>query len=349
MRVYKPLEQINQLSNGIFLAGPSPRMDKIYEYDCQWRQYVIQRFRELGYKGDLIDPINRKFDQTNLVEQVKWQRDAMMKSSLVFFWIPRSEQHPGFTTNVQFGTWLTNKSILLGCPKDSIKNDYLKIRFQLDNTGTVFNDLDKMIEYAFNIMQKRKSQVFFTSDTHFTQERTLKLSRRPFRNIQDMDLTLISNWNKKITMNDIVYHLGDFGNQEIVSLLNFKKMYFIPGNYEEKDGIKILRKDERVEILTPEVNIFDNSVQLPKFNDIETGQIYNLVHQPLCNYDLFQEDNEEFYLFGHIHRLQIVKRNGINVGCDCYNFNPVSLEEIRFLRGGIENHFDENVFKDYCG
>lgn len=75
------------------------------------------------------------------------------------------------------------------------------------------------------------SKVFFTADTHFGSERTLTLSRRPFKTVEEMDETLINNWNSVVGKDDIVYHLGDFGNYEIVKRLN-GKVTLIWGNYE---------------------------------------------------------------------------------------------------------------------
>ena len=63
---------------------------------------------------------------------------------------------------------------------------------ELIKSEVVLEELvDAVIEY-FNAPAKW----FATSDTHFGAERTLELSRRPFRNVGEMDLTLISNWNK---------------------------------------------------------------------------------------------------------------------------------------------------------
>lgn len=81
------------------------------------------------------------------------------------------------------------------------------------------------------------SKVFFTADTHFGSERTLTLSRRPFKTVEEMDETLINNWNSVVDKNDIVYHLGDFGNYEIVKRLN-GKVTLIWGNYELNEFIK---------------------------------------------------------------------------------------------------------------
>ena len=49
-------------------------------------------------------------------------------------------------------------------------------------------------------------------------------------------------------------------------------------------------------------------------------------------------------MFGHIHKLQMVKKNGLNVGVDCHNFKPISLEEVLWYKNAIENHYDINVF-----
>ena len=57
--------------------------------------------------------------------------------------------------------------------------------------------------------------VYFAADTHFSSERALNHSKRPFDSIDTMDNILIDNWNSIIRRNDIVFHLGDFGNFEI--------------------------------------------------------------------------------------------------------------------------------------
>lgn len=79
------------------------------------------------------------------------------------------------------------------------------------------------------------NKVWFTSDTHFGSERTLELSKRPFKTVEEMDKTMINNWNKIVSKDDIVFHLGDFGDYKRVKELNGIKMLIL-GNYEEKDN-----------------------------------------------------------------------------------------------------------------
>ena len=51
---------------------------------------------------------------------------------------------------------------------------------------------------------------------------------------------------------------------------------------------------------------------------------------------------------GHVHKLCMVKANGLNVGSDCHHFKPISSKDVEFYRNAIENFYDENVFSDHC-
>jgi len=50
--------------------------------------------------------------------------------------------------------------------------------------------------------------VFFTSDTHFGDHRTINISRRPFANASEITEELIKRWNVVVGMEDVVWHLG---------------------------------------------------------------------------------------------------------------------------------------------
>ena len=51
------------------------------------------------------------------------------------------------------------------------------------------------------------SQLFFTSDHHFGHANIIKFCNRPFKDVQEMNETLIERWNKKVKPKDHVYHL----------------------------------------------------------------------------------------------------------------------------------------------
>lgn len=178
-----------------------------------------------------------------------------------------------------------------------------------------------------------RSNLFFSADTHFSQERTRKLSRRPFADINAMDLAMVERWNSKVQPDDTVIHVGDFGHYPMVSKLN-GNIILLAGNYERKDMKNgLISKDYLLGLGFKEVYLEEKSLTV----SLE-GTTVELVHEPS------HAKTRHFKLFGHIHKLQMVKRNALNVGVDCHDFAPISLKEVFMLKEAIEKHFDNEVF-----
>jgi calcineurin-like phosphoesterase family protein len=93
--------------------------------------------------------------------------------------------------------------------------------------------------------------IFFTADTHFNHSNIIHLCGRPFSNIEQMNETLIRNWNSCINNNDEIYILGDFlfkGSgieaENTINRLNGKK-YLIKGNHDkfiEDRNLEVIHK-----------------------------------------------------------------------------------------------------------
>ncbi|MDE6575622.1 MAG: metallophosphoesterase [Muribaculaceae bacterium] len=174
------------------------------------------------------------------------------------------------------------------------------------------------------------SRVFFTSDTHFNHANIISYCKRPFRDIHEMNETIIANWNNVIGPDDIVFHLGDFclgGAEEwnrILSRLN-GKIYLILGNHDLNN------------IRQGVTDVFEY-VAMSMCIQIGKKKIY-LNHFPyLCFEGGYH--NDVWQLFGHVHtrasnsgidaeRLRYLYPTQLDVGVDNNNFTPLSFAEVR--------------------
>jgi calcineurin-like phosphoesterase family protein len=149
-----------------------------------------------------------------------------------------------------------------------------------------------------------------------------------------MDKVMIENWNNRITSEDVVYHLGDFGTPGVIWHLKGSQINIVRGNHDHAGIVESLIKDPRVNIIP------SNS-----FFSMNNKKLFGMVHRPLK-----AKSGSHFYCFGHIHKLQMVKRNGLNVGVDCHNFAPIRLETILGYFEAISGRdFTEDVFIDRLG
>lgn len=52
--------------------------------------------------------------------------------------------------------------------------------------------------------------IFYIADTHFNHSNIIGFDNRPFSSVEEMNETLIHNWNSVVKHGDQVYILGDF-------------------------------------------------------------------------------------------------------------------------------------------
>ena len=331
MNIVYTLETGRKNVKSVFLAGPSHR-----DFSKKsWREDAIKIFEEVNLDVDVFIPEPRDGKspaEWTYSRQVSWEVEHLKKATTIIFWIPRNlETLPGFTTNIEFGEWLHSDKIVVGAPKDAEKNRYLRERCDRLKIPWM-TSLEACVKMTLNeINREDEMEEFWTADTHFGQQRVLELSLRPFDNAEEMSWTMVKNWNSVVADKDFVYHLGDFGDPSYIKHLKGKKIFLLPGNYDTPEVLAKLKEDPRVCIIGT------------NWTKSLGGKDIGMTHAP--------EDaaNSNFTLFGHIHKLQMVKTNGLNVGVDCHNFTPINATTVLFYMNAIQNHYDENVFMSSLG
>jgi calcineurin-like phosphoesterase family protein len=182
--------------------------------------------------------------------------------------------------------------------------------------------------------------IFFTADTHFCHINAIKFCNRPFQNIEQMNKTLIENWNSRVAGGDDIYILGDFlfrgtgvEANEIVKKLNGKK-YLIRGNHDRFLDNKDFDKSGFVWIKDYHVLYYEK-------------RKFVLFHYPIFEWDGYYRNS--IHLYGHVHSGEMSQKvagalggTAVNVGTDVHNYYPVSIEEILKIASiGVSKEFVE--------
>lgn len=172
----------------------------------------------------------------------------------------------------------------------------------------------------------------YISDLHINHKNILSYDNRPFYNIEEMNNTIINNWNSVVSENDCVYILGDMfwdnnNADKILSQLKGHK-YLIKGNHDrlnssmEKHFIWI---KDYAEIKDNNRSVILCHYPIPCFNKQYYGNyhLYGHVH-----------DSFEWNMIEHFKSEMIALYdkpcNMFNVGCmiKYMNYTPRTLDEI---------------------
>ena len=90
--------------------------------------------------------------------------------------------------------------------------------------------------------------IYVASDLHLEHENIIDYCDRPFETVDEMNETLVENWNTVVSPEDTVLYLGDlvpFERQDHVVLDWLEKLHgeiiFIRGNHDKAVPIKSYR------------------------------------------------------------------------------------------------------------
>jgi len=152
--------------------------------------------------------------------------------------------------------------------------------------------------------------IYLISDTHFGHKNIISTCKRPFKTVEEMDETMINNWNSIIKHGDVVYFLGDFAWKKHDDYLDKLKgtIVFIKGNHDEKFDM----------IMYPELTI-----QYKGYTFILIHDKANVSHKNL--------GKKAYVISGHTHNKDVYidfLNHDINVSVEQINYKMISLDQI---------------------
>lgn len=131
---------------------------------------------------------------------------------------------------------------------------------------------------------------YFISDLHFGHYNIIRFDNRPFKTVEEMDNTLIVNWNDTINDDDIVYILGD------ISWYNPEQTYNI---LKQLKGKKILIKGNHDNIVKDK-RCREQFITIKDYDEIYlNNQLIILSHYPIMYWK--NQWHGTIHLYGHIH------------------------------------------------
>lgn len=163
---------------------------------------------------------------------------------------------------------------------------------------------------------------WFIADEHFAHKKIIEYCNRPFKNVEEMDETIINNFNSVVGENDLTIHAGDF------CLIKDKKIVY--EKYINRLNGKHLNIKGSHDYWLP----WKKSQQIWEKN-------FKTCHIVVCHYAMRtwpRSHYNSFQLYAHSHgRLPTVGKQ-YDIGVDPNNYYPVSLEQILVIMEGKEDN-----------
>lgn len=184
---------------------------------------------------------------------------------------------------------------------------------------------------------------FYIADNHFFHKNmVIRMDKRPFNSVEEMNEHMIEKWNSRVRKNDEVVILGDFsfGNIEQTSkLLNRLngRLYLIRGNHD-----KVI---DRADFDTSRFNWIKDYAEMHDSEDGIRRKVI-LCHYPIMMYNgqyRVAEDgttNKVYMLCGHIHDTHD------NDLLD--QFKIETRKTMAELKGGIYKSIPSNIINCFC-
>lgn len=134
----------------IFLAGPTVRGNQPHLHPS-WRAEAVRLIGNMVNRD--VTVVLPEFDSPTESDKGKdwipdWEFDWLTTADVKMFWIPRTRELIGLTTNVEFGMWMVRDPhrMVYGRPDDSFRNRYNDIMWRRSGQTQIYNTLYSTIK-----------------------------------------------------------------------------------------------------------------------------------------------------------------------------------------------------------
>ena len=167
--------------------------------------------------------------------------------------------------------------------------------------------------------------ISYPADLHLSHEAIIRYCNRPFETVEEMNETIVRNWNAVVRKPDDVYIIGDvlFKLKESSTLYldRLKQIkHLIIGNHD-RQNLKKERFAQQFASIDEYLVIADQKRKVMMF------------HYPIIEWEGFF--NGAYHIYGHIHNSnnfanQVMSRlpNAFNAGVDVNDFTPQTLSQL---------------------
>lgn len=140
-----------KIGKSIFLAGPTPRSTDVKS----WRPEFIERLDSMNFDCTVLVPETASgWWLENYDQQCQWEYDHLHKADLIAFWVPRDlDTMPGFTTNIEFGYWVTDPKTIYGRPNSAPKTRYLDWLYKKEHNVLPCESMDVLVHDLVSAMK----------------------------------------------------------------------------------------------------------------------------------------------------------------------------------------------------
>jgi calcineurin-like phosphoesterase family protein len=160
------------------------------------------------------------------------------------------------------------------------------------------------------------SDIWFIADTHFYHNNIIDYCDRPFKNVEEMNNTIITNWNNVVKENDKVFLVGDFALSNKRNIIEIgKKLHgrktLILGNHDRENN----------------KTYYEAGFHYISKYPIIFQDFYIISHYP----QFIQENGIYVNIFGHVHDNSMYKnvsKRSFCVSAERINYTPINFSSI---------------------